>query len=254
MSLTARRNSAWSTADAIKSFIIDAGLRPGDPLPTETELCLALGVSRSSVREAVRTLASLDIVDVRHGHGSYVGRMSLAPLVNGLVFRLSLDAAHTLKSLRDVVHTRIALDLSVADELAGLHRDHRDEDLHHLVEEMRRHTAQGESFMEEDCAFHGRLLRDVDNAIIGELAGAFWEIHTRALPLLGISPPEDIAETVEAHGAILRALEAGDVDAYRIAIADHYAPLQRAIDRAVATREEATAPGGSAQPARHHPA
>lgn len=247
MSAPGRRAGAWSTADAIKSYIIDAGLRSGDLMPTESELCDVLGVSRSSVREAVRTLASLDIVEVRHGHGTYVGRMSLDPLVNGMVFRLCLDATRTLASLHDVVQTRIALDLTVADELASLHRGRQDEELHRLVTAMREHTTAGTSFIEEDCAFHARLLKDVDNAIIGELAGAFWEIHTRALPQLGISPPQDLDETVEAHGAILEALEAGDPVAYRIAVAEHYAPLQRAIDRAIASRaiagrESASAP------------
>ena len=55
----ARRGGTWSTADAIKSYIVDTGLRPRDLMPTETELCAAIGVSRSSIREAIRTLASL---------------------------------------------------------------------------------------------------------------------------------------------------------------------------------------------------
>ena len=88
-----RKAPAWSTTDAIKQHIIDSGLGPGDLMPTETELCEALGVSRSSVREAIRTLGSLDIVEVRHGHGTFVGRMSLDPLVNGMVFRLSMRAS-----------------------------------------------------------------------------------------------------------------------------------------------------------------
>src|SRR5690606_5735 len=79
-----RRNT---TAEQIKRLILITGLRPGDPIPTETELCQELGVSRSSVREAIRTLATLDIVEVRHGSGTVVGQMSLAPLVETLVFR-----------------------------------------------------------------------------------------------------------------------------------------------------------------------
>lgn len=234
MTIPVRRATSWSTTDALKSYIIDAGLGPGDPMPTETDLCTALGVSRSSVREAVRTLSSLDIVDVRHGHGTFVGRMSLAPLVDGMVFRLSLDAGRTLKTLQDVVQTRIALDLAIAEELTRVRQDTYDEELHDLVQQMRVATAAGESFLEEDCAYHARLASVVDNRIIGELAGAFWQIHTRALPLLGIATPEDISQTVEAHGAILHAVESGDVEAYRVAIADHYAPLQRAIERSVA--------------------
>ncbi len=243
MRSAARRGTPWTTADAIKAHIIDAGLGPGDLMPTEAELCDALGVSRSSVREAMRTLASLDIVDVRHGHGTYVGQMSLAPLVNGLVFRLSLPRAGSLRSLRDVVQTRIALDLAMTTDLIDVHAGTRDEAMHGLVDQMRQHTAAGRSFLDQDSAFHARLAAEVDNQIVSELAGAFWEIHMRALPLLGISTPQDIMDTVEAHGAILRALEAGDAAAYHDAVLAHYAPLQRAIERA----SSVAAPAGPAR-------
>ncbi|GAB78737.1 transcriptional regulator, GntR family [Austwickia chelonae] len=233
MAIADRRSSTWSTADGIKAYIIEYGLRPGDLMPTEADLCVALGVSRSSVREAVRTLASLDIVEVRHGHGTYVGQMSLAPLVNGLVFRLSLDAEQTLNSLRDVVHTRMALDLTVADELIARNHGKYRRELHSLLDEMERRGAAGGEFMEEDFAFHALLFKDVDNTIMGELASAFLEIYTRALPQLGVTPQEDIAQTVRTHHDMLRALETGDVDGYRAAVRAHYAPLQRAIERAV---------------------
>ncbi len=231
MATARRRPTARSTAESIKQYIIDHALGPGDLMPTESELCEALSVSRSSVREAVRTLASLDIVEVRHGHGTYVGAMSLAPLVNGMVFRLSLDEERTQKSLVDVVRTRIALDLMLAEEVIELHRGTHDRELHRLVQAMRERAEEGASFLEEDKAFHARLLAGVDNAVLSELAGAFWEINTRALPGLGLAPAEDISATVEAHEALLSACESGDAEAYKLAVHAHYAPLQRSIRR-----------------------
>ena len=59
----------------VEDVIVRNGLRPGDPLPTEVDLCEAVGASRSSVREAIRTLCALDLVEVpaRAWHGSSAG-------------------------------------------------------------------------------------------------------------------------------------------------------------------------------------
>src|SRR5699024_7557803 len=116
------RKASWSATEAIKELILAEGLRPGDPMPTESSLCERLGISRSSVREAIRTLSSLDIVEVRHGHGTFVGGLSLAPLVHGLNFRARSDAHEDLRTLREVLEVRIALDLSVAEKLVEQYR------------------------------------------------------------------------------------------------------------------------------------
>lgn len=223
-----------SVVEQLQDLILELDLRPGDPMPTEATLCEDLAISRSSVREAMRTLQSLDIVEVRHGHGTYVGQLSLSPLVSGLVFRSVLNTDQSFRTLRDVVSLRIALDLGVADELCAQHVGTTNPELRGLVEQMRTRTAAGLPFPEADGAFHSRLLSQVDNTLVSELASAFWEIHTRVVPLLGFPPNTEIEHTVEAHDAILDALEAGDTAAYRLAVLDHYAPLTRAIEKASA--------------------
>src|SRR3954453_17592481 len=80
----ASRMRRSTTADQIKQLILSRNLSPGDAFPTEAEPCETLDGSRLSVREAIRTLSTLDIVTVRHGHGTFVGDMSLAPLVETL--------------------------------------------------------------------------------------------------------------------------------------------------------------------------
>lgn len=232
------RKSAWSATDAIKDLILAEGLRPGDPMPTETSLCDRLGISRSSVREAIRTLASLDIVEVRHGHGTFVGELSLSPLVNGLIFRARSDAHEDLRTLREVLAVRIALDLAMADRLVDEYAGTSDDELTALVEAMTHKAANEELFIEEDRTFHHLLLEKVNNRLISELVGAFWTIHTDLQPHLGVAPGADIVETARAHGEMLAAVQAGDADAYREAVQAHYAPLQRAVERALSEREQ----------------
>ncbi|MBL3683629.1 FadR family transcriptional regulator [Leucobacter aridicollis] len=220
-----------TTADEIKRLILARGLEPGSPLPTEAELIDALGVSRSSVREAIRTLSTLDIVDVRHGHGTYVGQMSLDPMVQTLVFRGVLSPEGSLDALREVVEVRLALDLSMAERVVEVARGAHHPRLEELVVEMDEKAAQGDMFLEADREFHTRLFELVGNGLAKQLVGAFWDVHTAVLPQLNIAPAEDIHQTAAAHGAMLRAAVAGDVDAYRAAVVDHYAPLQRSLSR-----------------------
>lgn len=240
-----RRRAAFSPVEELKSYILGHRLRPGDPLPSETELCAEIGVSRSSIREAMRTLVSLDIVEVRHGYGSFVGQLSLAPLVSGLVFRSTLNTEGEFRTLSEVLSLRRALDLGVAEDLAELHPSDSGGELRELVQQMRERTTRGESFAEEDGRFHALLIERLDNVVLKQLVAAFWQVHTTVVPALGIPPAEDIRDTVEAHEAMLDALEAGDVEGYREAVEAHYRPLQRAIDGALAARsaDQAAATG-----------
>lgn len=221
----------WSATEAIQDLILAEGLRPGDPMPTELELSQRLGAGRSSIREAVRTLSSLDIVEVRHGHGTFVGDFSLSPLVNGLIFRARFDASEDFQTLREVLQTRIALDLAVADELVARCEGTEPTELTALVEIMTTKAHSGQSFAEEDRLFHLTLMNYIDNRLFGELVESFWEVQTRVQPHLWVPPGGEIIETAEAHGTMLRAAQSGDVKGYRRAVLDHYAPIQRAVER-----------------------
>jgi len=232
MSLTEKRGSRMrrsTTADQIKDLILTRNLKPGDPLPTEAELCETLDVSRSSVREAIRTLSTLDIVDVRHGHGTYVGAMSLDPMVQALVFRGVLSPDGSLDALREVVEVRLALDLAMADLVVAGAAAGDETELRALVDEMVDKAGRGEMFLEADRAFHTQLFAVTGNHLAQQLVGAFWDVHTAVVPQLGIAVPADIQDTAKAHGDMLDAALRGDVEEYRRAVIEHYLPIQRSL-------------------------
>ncbi len=226
-----RTTAAEDAQQAIQDYLLEHRLRPGDPVPTEAELCERLGVSRSSVREAIRTLSALDIVDVRHGTGTFVGDLSLEPLVAGLTFRGVLSPGPDHGGLREVVEIRTALDLGIAEPVVAALSGTTNRELHDLVDQMVALSAGGDSFAEQDRTFHRALLAVLPNLLLGQMVEALWEVHTRVLPRLGVPTPRDIAETAAAHGQMLEAAERGDVSGYRDAVRAHYAPLLRVLEQ-----------------------
>ena len=187
--LTTTPMTQSSTAIAeIKNYILAKGLQPGDALPTESQLCTDLGVSRSSVREAVRTLVALDIVEVR-----------------------------------------ITLDNALTEPVTQAWKNRQDPELDTLVEEIEEIASKRELFTDQDRRFHMRLLEPLDNHLFLHLTEAFWAVHTLTVPLLDGPRPEDMLSAAKAHRRMLQAARAGDAQAYRQAVTQHYAPLLAAL-------------------------
>ncbi|MFC5369741.1 FadR/GntR family transcriptional regulator [Arcanobacterium bovis] len=222
-------NRLDATMDAIKAYILRHQLTTGDPLPTEAKLCADLGVSRSSVREALRKLEALDIISVRQGRGSVVGQMSMQPLVETLVLKNALDHTQGTRSLRSIVATRRFLDLGVAEEIVTNMKGTSNPHLSELVSEMTRKAQNNELFPNEDIAFHTALLRSLNNDLIEQLMQAMWLVHQAIIPQLMGKDTRGLIHTAESHQRMLDAAEKGDLQAYIEAINEHYQPLDQII-------------------------
>ena len=212
--------------DAIKSYIIQKKLSPGDPLPNEATLCEELSVSRSSVREAVRKLEALHIVKVIHGKGIFVGDLSLEPLVETLSFRTIVNQDANLTKLRDVIQVRRILDLGVAQQVVDAMEGTPRPDLEKLVRHMEKQAKKHTTFLEQDIEFHSRLFDETHNEVLKQLAHSLWLVHMAVLPQLGLTVSENLGTAAASHNNMLQAAIAGDVDAYRDAVVEHYKPIE----------------------------
>src|SRR5687768_17885085 len=113
----------------MKSFILERGLKAGDPLPNEQELMVQLGVGRHPLREAMKALQAVGIIEIRHGHGTYVGQVTLQSLEDGLAFRMSQSMAGDLRDVANVLEVRQAIEVGLADDVVAKFRRHSFDDL-----------------------------------------------------------------------------------------------------------------------------
>jgi DNA-binding FadR family transcriptional regulator len=218
------RSSELSVVDRIKEYILLGRLAPGDPMPTENELSEQLAVSRSRIREAMKTLSALDIVEVRHGYGTYVGRLSLTAMVESLAFRGLLNAQDDQDVMADLIDVRELIETSLAELVVERRTPEMLESMRQLTRTMHEKAARGEEFLEEDREFHLLLMRTTGNALAVQLTGAFWDVH--AIALGALPGTTDLAQTADAHVAVLDAIGEGDSALLRKAIVRHYAPIR----------------------------
>jgi len=225
------RVAPLSVVDRIKEYILLGRLAPGDPMPTEKELSERLGVSRSGVREAMKTLSALDIVEVRHGYGTYVGQMRLTAMVQSLAFRGILNTSTDHHILADLIDIRELIETSLANTIVTELSAQAALTLRRLTLAMHEKAESGREFPDEDREFHLVLMQATGNALAVELTGAFWDVHALASRSLGVP---DLQATAQAHTAILDAIELGDPAVFRSAVSEHYAPIRArmAEDRA----------------------
>lgn len=214
--------------DEITSLILNRGLRSGDPLPTETELVEALGVSRNSIREALKALQALDIVEIRHGYGTYVGRLSLDPLADGLTFRALHDIGRDLRSMEEILEVREALEGALIRRVAATVPEADLVALDEVTRKMNERAKAGDTFAEEDREFHEILYRSLDNALVTQLLRAFWDVFHRVNHRLGVTDPNPV-QTVRRHRAIVTALRKRDVARAEHAMVEHFRNLDTRI-------------------------
>ncbi|OMH24721.1 hypothetical protein BKD30_07570 [Tersicoccus phoenicis] len=219
-----------TVVDRIKRYILINRLSPGDPMPTENELSDQLAVSRSRIREAMKTLSALDIVEVRHGYGTFVGAMSLTGLAESLAFRGMLTSHRDKHFLADLIDLRELLEVNWAPLVV----ERLDADtvaaMRALATTMVDLAAQGREFPVEDRQFHQLLVATSGNALVGQLLDVFWQVHSLVSETLG--PASLLPETAQAHHAILDAIESRSAESLEAAIRRHYAPIRERMRRA----------------------
>ena len=207
--------------DAMKSYILERGLKAGDPLPNEQELMVQLGVGRHPLREAMKALQAVGIIEIRHGHGTYVGQVTLQSLEDGLAFRMSQSMAGDLRDVANVLEVRQAIEVGLADDVVATFREHSFDDLDAIVARMESKAGEGQYFPDEDWAFHQALYEPLGNALIIDLLSVFWRTFAQVdarLPGARYTP----ADAAAWHRDLLDALKSGRPEDFARSMKTHF--------------------------------
>lgn len=213
--------------DNLRAFITDNGLRAGDALPAEGDLAQSLGVSRNSVREAVKALESVGVLETRRGVGVFVKPFSFDPLIDNLAYGLGDSLAH----IEDVLEVRRAIEVGLIDKAMRLMSDADRRALRDCVEAMGARAARGEGFPEEDRQFHLLLFGCLHNAVLDQLIALFWTTFHKISDFVNLRNSDPLA-TWRDHAAIVEAVASGNVADARRRLDQHYEGILRVIAEA----------------------
>ena len=209
--------------EKIKAMIVSGTLRAGDKLPKEADLAAELGLSRSSLREAVKALSLVNILDVRQGDGTYVTSLEPTLLLEALSFIVDFHRDTTVLELLQVrrilesAATALAAERASDDEIA---------DLRKLLDSLGPEPAI-EDLVANDLEFHRRIAASSGNSVLCSLVESMSAPTTRARIWRGLTQAGVGARTLAEHRAILDAMASRDPEAARSWATVHIAAVEQ---------------------------
>lgn len=212
-------------------MITTGSLKAGSRLPVEKDLAAELGVSRSSLREGVRALANMGVLETRQGDGTYVTSLEPSLLLAPMSFLIDLhgvsDTVH-LQAVRRVLETEAAGRAALFIDEAALSEAREILD---AVEPLTTRSSPGdyETFIEADIAFHGIIARASNNPALEALIGALASRTIRARTWRAIFEDGALVSTHAEHVSILKSLDHRDADGARLRMGAHLLAVQEFI-------------------------
>jgi GntR family transcriptional regulator, transcriptional repressor for pyruvate dehydrogenase complex len=222
---------------SIKAMLMSGELKPGDRLPPEKELGDKLGLSRSSLREAVKALELIRVLDVRRGDGTYVTSLEPRLLLEAMSFVVDI---HQDASVLEIFEVRRILEPAAA---AMAVQRVTPEDVATL-DEMVRSVAQDtsvEDLVAHDLTFHRYISELSGNSYLSSLLETLSSSTLRARIWRGLTEKNAVAQTLAEHRGIVDALAVGDPELTRSLLVVHINGVQRWLqqtDRALRSPEE----------------
>lgn len=221
----------------IMELILARELDVGDSLPTESELCQALGVGRNTLRESLKVLQAVGVIEIRHGFGMFVAPSNFAALNDGLTFRGRLSLRHQGAEALELINAR----QTVESALIGSAMDSMGPDdleaLEATVSRLEQLALQGEGIEEAEEEFHRRLFQPLGNELLTHVVGVFREIDLKIQQDDG-GAGGDPAAAATLHRQLFQAVADGDKVAAVDRLGRHFDAFRERINGILATAGE----------------
>ena len=209
--------------EKIKGMITSGALRAGDRLPREADLAAELGLSRNSLREAVRALSLVNILDVRRGDGTYVTSLEPRLLLEAMAFIVDFHRDDTLleflrvRRILEPAATAMAAERITAADVDGLRK---------LLDGLGTQP-DAEKLVQNDLEFHRRIVACSGNSVLASLLESLAGPTTRARVWRGLTQKGAMTRTLDEHRAILDALAAHEPEVARSWATVHVAGVEQ---------------------------
>ena len=215
-------------AEQIRRLISSGALKPGDLLPPERELAAKLGVGRSSIRDAVRTLEVMGILEPRQGHGTVVRDLS----ADALVVPLSLVLTRKRELVTELLDVRRMIEPGLAARAA---KNATAEEIAKMGEILERHEAKlrrGEQAIDEDSDFHYTMALASRNSVVLRVLDVLMDL-LRESRSRSLQVPGRPKRSFEGHRRILRAIQRHDARAAEAAVRQHLGEIEEVVMRQI---------------------
>ncbi|MGB3633051.1 MAG: FadR/GntR family transcriptional regulator [Rubrobacteraceae bacterium] len=217
----------------ITDAVIGGQIMPGSRLPPERDLAEQFGVSRTVVRDAIKTLAGRGFLQVRHGSGIFVATAeeSMAGCLEVLSDTLVLQGS----GLQDLFDVRKTLEVRTAELAAKLRTPDQVERLRTLVEEAYEHLDDPKVLSKRDAQFHVAIAEASQNLVMVRVMLTLLDLLAKSR-LESLSIPGQAKRALSDHENIIKAIESQDQSQAKRAILDH---LNQTEDAILTMREQA---------------
>jgi GntR family transcriptional repressor for pyruvate dehydrogenase complex len=208
----------------IKQMIAEGRLKSGDQLPPERELADKFVVSRTSVREALRALESLGLVEIRPGEGTFVREIS----VEALIEPLALVLASQREAIGELFEARRLIEPAIAALAARRATPDELQDMERILGEQAREIAAGRTGLPQDAQFHAAIASAARNQAVTRVVHAIMDLLTQSREE-SLNTPGRPQRSHQDHRRVLDAIRRRDETGAANAMRDHVSAVERLV-------------------------